>query len=84
MLRTLTLIAVLAGVLAGEVTVYFAPNGKTYCVARNCLALSRSEIVFSAPESQAIAHGLRRAKQDAAHAATGKKATKNEWAKETK
>jgi hypothetical protein len=79
----LAILALLTMSLTAEVTVYFAPNGKTYCVARNCLALSRSKTVLSAPESQAIAHGLTRAKLDA-KTTHSKSTAKNGWAQEAK
>ena len=78
-MKTLIL-ALLALSLTAETTVYFAPNGKTYCVARNCLALSRSKAVLTATETQAIAHGLTRAKLDAKATGGRKSTAKNGWA----
>lgn len=72
----------LAGILAAE-PVYFTPNGKTYCVNRKCLTLTRAKVVLTADRAEAEAHGLVRSGADKPRAARGGSGRKsrNGWAK---
>lgn len=77
-MRVIVALLALVSVVGAE-PVYFTPNGKTYCVNRKCLTLTRAKVVLSADRAEAESHGLVRSGADKPRGASGRK-TRNGWA----